>query len=323
MGSSTGFAIGSLSVIELTGADRNKILNNLCTQDLKTLQPGQVRETFVLDVKGRTISHGLIACFESKTLFISTPDQAQKLLPHIERYIIREDAVVADASTKFQAYLIHSDHPLTQNVFQNFLGANDCAEQLSSDSGALCIKAPWIGKNSLLILSPLRDHAPAVAIHANSESALSQLIENCQPSDCQNRSGWELLRIENHWPWYGVDIDEKNLPQEIGIDARAISFKKGCYLGQETVARLDALGQVQKQLVQVLIQPQNPWEFQLPCELFIEEKSIGFLTSAAIDQHRPGHPPIWRAMAMLRRGYFDSKQPWNLNGNLQLQVCNA
>src|SRR5262249_52983757 len=55
---------------------------------------------------------------------------------------------------------------------------------------------------------------------------------------------FELLRIEAGTPVFGKDITEKNLPQEIGRDARAISFVKGCYLGQETVARLDALGHV-------------------------------------------------------------------------------
>ena len=56
-------------------------------------------------------------------------------------------------------------------------------------------------------------------------------------------------RIEHGWPIYGLDFSDANLPQEIARDPYAISFTKGCYLGQETVARLDALGQVQKKMV--------------------------------------------------------------------------
>jgi hypothetical protein len=59
----------------------------------------------------------------------------------------------------------------------------------------------------------------------------------------------ESIRVEQRVPRFGADIDVKNLPQEIGRDNQAISFAKGCYLGQETVARLDALGHVNRHLV--------------------------------------------------------------------------
>jgi folate-binding protein YgfZ len=62
---------------------------------------------------------------------------------------------------------------------------------------------------------------------------------------------FEAARIEAGLPLFGVDFDGENLPQEIGRDRQAISFTKGCYLGQETVARLDALGHVNRQLVAV------------------------------------------------------------------------
>src|SRR5205807_8624579 len=58
----------------------------------------------------------------------------------------------------------------------------------------------------------------------------------------------EALRIEAGTPCFGRDVTPENLPQEVGRDARAINFVKGCYLGQETVARIDALGHVNKHL---------------------------------------------------------------------------
>src|SRR4029453_1620592 len=59
----------------------------------------------------------------------------------------------------------------------------------------------------------------------------------------------ETARIEAGFPLFGRDITDDNLPQEVGRDAKAISFTKGCYLGQETVARIDALGHVNRSLV--------------------------------------------------------------------------
>src|SRR5690606_20586101 len=87
----------------------------------------------------------------------------------------------------------------------------------------------------------------------------------------------EVMRIENGAPLYGVDITPENLPQEVARDAEAIHFKKGCYLGQETVARIDALGHVNKLLVQVKF----PADAQVSPgdELLVGEKKAGRVTS--------------------------------------------
>ena len=66
-------------------------------------------------------------------------------------------------------------------------------------------------------------------------------------------AAFETLRIEAGTPLFGVDFNDNNLPQEVGRDDRAISFTKGCYLGQETVARIDALGHVNQQLAGVRV----------------------------------------------------------------------
>lgn len=291
-----GFAIGALTVIEVTGADRNKILNNLCTQDLRQLQPGQVRETFMLDVKGRTISHGIVVSLESKTLFISSPGQGTRLVTHIDRYIIREDAMLRDVSSDYQAILFQ---PAAWNFFASEseeLQQSESVEFGDDPMSRILVTVAWLGAKSVLVL--LSRNAQ--------ELDISKLGVVVQASDCENRSQWELERISHFWPWYGVDINEKNLPQEIGIDTRAISFKKGCYLGQETVARLDALGQVQKQLVLVELRTPSTWAFECPYELTHEGKSIGYLTSACKSDSSDGSAATWMGLAMLKRGYFES-----------------
>jgi folate-binding protein YgfZ len=68
-----------------------------------------------------------------------------------------------------------------------------------------------------------------------------------------SEADWHALRIESGWPLQGVDFDDSNFPQEVGRDPQAISFRKGCYLGQETIARIDALGHVNKRLATIRI----------------------------------------------------------------------
>jgi len=311
-----GFSIGPLTVLELTGADRNKILNNLCTQDLRSLPSGQSKESFMLDVKGRTISHGSVACLDSRTLWISSPGQAHRLVPHIDRYIIREDAMVRDVSDVFLPYLLRPESPWIQTHLAELLETKECSEVF--DKQAISILVPWLGPGTLLVLAMPGTHSPQIA----------QLSRVCHPSQTPNLqthdgSAWETLRIKNFWPWYGVDIDERNLPQEIGIDARAISFNKGCYLGQETVARLDALGQVQKKLVLVEMSTDSGWKFSGPTELMMSGKSVGTVTSASQSDTIENGRGLWIGLAMLRRGYMEPGSQFATDDGVVVNVRSA
>jgi folate-binding protein YgfZ len=104
------------------------------------------------------------------------------------------------------------------------------------------------------------------------------------------------MRVEAGIPLFGVDFGEDNLPQEIGRDRKGISFTKGCYLGQETVARIDALGHVNQQLVGVRFSEGTSPTASL--ELVAGGAAVGNLTSATYSPRL--HVPL--GLAMLRRG---------------------
>jgi folate-binding protein YgfZ len=106
---------------------------------------------------------------------------------------------------------------------------------------------------------------------------------------------FQTLRIEAGMPLYGVDFDDRNLPQEVGRDAEAINFTKGCYLGQETVARIDALGHVNQQISGVRFQGSEPP--QMGAMLTHAGRPVGIVTSAAYSPRLAA--PL--ALAMLRR----------------------
>lgn len=306
-----GYSLGLLTIIELIGADRNKIINNLCTQDLRQLQTGESKETFVLDPKGRTLAHGIACCSDKKTWFLTVPDQAAKLVPHFDRYIIREDAVVRDASSEWKAILLPPESPWLATPNATWTIGSNC--QLHPDGIAFAVHAPWISKTSKLLLIQ-QEHFSSLT------SSMGSLIE----SGCDDRTGWEQPRIENFWPWFGVDFDDKNLPQELDIDARAISFKKGCYLGQETVARLDALGQVQKRLclmeIQILQQSSDTSVPAAPVvgqSLHVEEKPIGTITSLV---QLPLSKQYWIAFAMLKRSAFQTESSLTTDEGLTMTI---
>jgi folate-binding protein YgfZ len=102
----------------------------------------------------------------------------------------------------------------------------------------------------------------------------------------------EIARVESGRPRYGVDLDDSVIPQEAGLNERAVSFTKGCYVGQETVARLYYRGKPNRRLLGLrLSEPAPPGT-----ELRLGEKVVGKLGSSVVS---PAHGPI--ALALVRR----------------------
>ena len=120
------------------------------------------------------------------------------------------------------------------------------AELLNHGHGAIAgipvviARVDWAGPGGFLVRVAAADRQ-RLATHLRSTGVVEA-----------GREAAEVVRIEEGRP-EAVDIPEKTLPQELGRDARAISFTKGCYLGQETVARIDALGHVNRRLVAVAV----------------------------------------------------------------------
>jgi folate-binding protein YgfZ len=114
-------------------------------------------------------------------------------------------------------------------------------------------------------------------------------VKNLEAGD---RAKFDILRVTAGWPLGGVDFGEGTLPQELSRDRQAISFNKGCYLGQETVARLDALGHVNKQMVR--LRAAEGTTLSVGDELFDGEKLVGTLTTCT--------PHGRYGLSMVRRG---------------------
>jgi tRNA-modifying protein YgfZ len=202
------------SSIRITGNDRQTFLHNFCSNDVKRLAPGDCCEAFVTNVKGKCVSHGLVMCGGDELNFLGTPEQAVRLVEHLDRYVIREDVHLRDTSGEREFYL--------------------------TTGGALpgCYLWNIVGNGSTVV-----SWADAGGLHSVVEA-----IREDRGFVVVGKDAFDAARIEAGFPIYGVDFDENNLPQEVGRDREAISFTKGCYLGQETVARIDALGHVNQRI---------------------------------------------------------------------------
>jgi folate-binding protein YgfZ len=104
---------------------------------------------------------------------------------------------------------------------------------------------------------------------------------------------WTALRIEAGEPVMGVDVDERTIPQETGLVPAAVSFEKGCYLGQELVARIDTRGRVNRHLRGLLLEEQVP----APAPVTRQGEEAGVMTSSASSPWMGR----WVGLAMLHR----------------------
>jgi folate-binding protein YgfZ len=262
---------GGAGVVELTdwssvaviGADRHKFLHNFCTNDVNSLTPGDSCEAFFTNAKGRILGHGHIDCRDDELVFIGTPEQAPRLIEHLDRYIIRDDVQLRDTSD-------------VRNYFH--------APMLPAAPAARSIGVQLLGAESGTLLEVATDD----------QRRAREMWQERGYVAC-GMAAFEAARIEAGTPLFGVDFNEQNFPQEVNRDRQAVSFTKGCYLGQETVARIDALGHVNQKLVGVRFSGREAPAAGM--ELLKNGTRVGQVTSAAYSPQLGASV----ALAMVRR----------------------
>ena len=248
------------TVIEITGEDRQAFLHNFCTNEIKGLDASHACEAFVLNGKGKTIAHVHVLNTGDSLVLHGVAGIGPVLMEHLDRYIIREDVQLKDLSSQWPVTFTPGDSPLGPNTLF-FNKEND----------------------NILAHVELAGFGNLTFCDVDGES------DACEVS----AEALEMLRVEKRTPWFGRDIDDSNLPQELLRDDKAINFNKGCYLGQETVARIDAMGKVNRVLVPVSIDAELP----VGSELAVDDKAMGKLTSVAWSPTQNG----WLGLAIVRR----------------------
>ncbi|MCE9546097.1 MAG: folate-binding protein, partial [Planctomycetia bacterium] len=99
-----GVGVASLpgrTLVELTGADRQTFLHNFCTNDVRGLKPGEGCEAFITSVQGKIIAHVIISCEADRLVLDTVPGQAERIITHLDKYLIREQVVLADRTAEW------------------------------------------------------------------------------------------------------------------------------------------------------------------------------------------------------------------------------
>jgi folate-binding protein YgfZ len=263
------------SRLDVTGPDRAKFLHNLTTNDVRRLPAGRGCEAFVTSLQGKTLGFVTLHVGDDRILLRADAGGLDALLPHFGKYGALEDVAWDDASGRTFEY--HLVGPKSGEAVQTLGGEVPPPDDLAHHATTLA------GRPVLVVReSPTLDPGLTIVGDApDAEAVASALTGAGRPLGLVRMSPeqFEALRIEAGTPVFGRDLDASNLPQEADRDRRAISFTKGCYLGQETVARLDALGHVNKvlrglRLASEAVPPPGS-------ALLVDGKEVGRLGSAA------------------------------------------
>ena len=318
----------------LVGADRARFLHGQVTNDVKKLRAGEGCYAAITTAKGKMESDLNIFCLADELLLDFEPGLTGKISARLEKYLVSDDVQIVDAAPHYG--LLSVQGPKSADVIR---ALNLFPEIPANEFGSVKISDPTLGEiylanhARLFFGAPNSDSAsrgnknqnadleigapPAgfdLFIPNNSLGAVADKLIAAAKNFGGRACGWaafETTRIENGIPRFGADMDENNLPQECGLDTRAVSFNKGCYLGQEVINRIHSFGHVNKELRRLRLADDLP---ALPVrgeKLFRDGKEAGYITSAV-------KSPMFTAILAL--GYV-RREANQIGGELILQTA--
>jgi folate-binding protein YgfZ len=230
----------------LLGADRHKFLHGQVTNEVNDLQVGEGRYAFLVNAKGRIQSDLNIYRLADELLLDFEPGFAPAVSARLEKYIIADDVQIVDAAPHYG--LLSVQGPRSGEV----VAALNLGVPLPSNSHQFATVEDT-GWGQIYLANQSRAGFPGFDLFVP-VAALGMVADKllaAAKSVGGRAAGWEaseMARIEAGIPRHGVDMDETNLAPETGQEARAISYTKGCYIGQEVIARVRTYGQVAKAL---------------------------------------------------------------------------
>jgi tRNA-modifying protein YgfZ len=263
--------------LALTGTEAKSFLAGQVTNDTVGLEPGGGCYAAFLTHKGKMLGDLRVLATDDELLLDTERPSLQALFDMVRRFKIGFDVELHKRTV--QRGLLSLVGPGARAV----AGAEDLpAEEYAHRAGEIA------GHAVRLIVT---DGGIDVLCDAEDTDAVRAALEDAGATPV-SEAATEIVRVERGRPRYGFDLDDTTIPQEAGLNERAVSFTKGCYVGQETVARLFYRGKPNRHLRGLRLS--EPAE--VGTELQLGERVVGRLSSSVVS---PEHGPI--ALALVRR----------------------
>lgn len=287
--------------LRVTGPDRLRWLAGMLTNGIQQLQPGQGNYNFILSAQGR-IQGDVYAFLRADDLLLETSaEQSESLLALLDHFIIMDDVELADVSADWHG--IGLSGPASASLLATIGIPADGLPPITLRH------LTWNGLELTLIAA----YSPAVprfelwAASTEGATALHAALRTAGAIDCDSEA-LEAHRILSGIPRYGVDIRDRDLPQETS-QTRALHFSKGCYIGQEIVERIRSRGAVHRTFSGYLLHGGLP---PAGTTLELDGKPAGEITSAVAAPLADGIRNL--ALGYIRREALIQKKPLTYSG---------
>jgi glycine cleavage system T protein len=291
--------------LRLKGKDRTDFLHGMVTNDIKKLTPGNGLYAVFTNDKAKMLSDGRIYCLADGLWIDLEPEVTGKIQKHLDKYTLVSDVTIENLTEAFGLLSIYG--PSSHGIITQMIGSEPPTKDYSTMTFSLDGVQTFAARNEITgeagydLCIPIDRMAPT----------WNRLIGMGGPYGLRpvGLDALDSLRIEAGIPRYGIDMDESNFPMEAGLEKRAISYTKGCYIGQETIARADAQGRMNRKLMGLELTaktvPAKGLPIRAPSTISgTPDRVIGTVTSAVES------PTLGRVIAM---GYLhrDFAEPGN------------
>ncbi len=293
-------------IIEVSGTDRVRFLHNILTNDIKSLTPGSGLQACLLTAQAKIIAVMNVLCFENHFWLALDYGLKDKLREALEKLIIMEQVELKDRSDELKLLSVHGPNAkdVIASVFKtqppkdplNHIRIRPKPDELMP---IVIIRINLIGLEGCGILFPKKEIEKLLKMVKEGAASL-QMVE-------LSGTAMENMRIAAGIPKYGIDYDESNIPLECLLD-HTISFTKGCFPGQEIIARLDSRSGVNKKLCGLVLKGEIPPKKN--DRVLESEKEIGHITSATFS------PILKKTIAL---GYLQ-KGSWNVGHPVVVEI---
>jgi folate-binding protein YgfZ len=262
----------------LAGTDRSRFLHGQVTNDINHLTAGKGCYAALVTAKGRMESDLNVFALADELLLDFEPGLAQLVTQRLEKFIVADDVQVVNVAPHYG--LLSVQGPAAADTVR---GLQLFPELPAKPLSLIKIVEPDLGE--LLVMNHPRLGSAGFDLFIPA-TALERLAERViATTECVGgrRCGWqafEIARVEAGIPRFGVDMDSTNLPQECGIEQRAVSYTKGCYVGQEVLNRLHTMGHVNRELCRLRLPDGLSALPAKGSKLVWQGKEAGHITSA-------------------------------------------
>jgi tRNA-modifying protein YgfZ len=243
------------TTLVVTGSERLTWLNGLVTCDLKKVDERTGAYGLIVGKTGKIQADVAIVAHD-EALYVSVPaSKSDALLAMFDTYLVMEDAEFAVAA----------DIAFVRIVGE---GAEALGETGTTGAAITSVSLPWFGEAGRAVL----------VARAQVDKILDEL--GAAGATVLDEAGWAALCVAHGIPRYGFDFDEGLYPQEAGLEKRAVSFTKGCYLGQEVVHTLEIRGRANRRLLAFSIEaPAAEASALVGAALTADGQTVGKITS--------------------------------------------